>query len=361
MRRADGLFVGLMSGTSLDAIDAVLVRCGARPELVAAHSHPIPALLREQVLALCLPGDNEVDRLGQAHLSLGELFADATLSLLRQASVAASDVLAIGCHGQTIRHRPEAGFSLQIGSADVLACRTGISVVTDFRNRDMVLGGQGAPLVPLFHQALWGDAGRTAVLNIGGMANVTLLVDGEITAGFDTGPGNVLMDSWIQRHQSSPYDTDGQWAASGTIQPELLARLRSDPYFALPAPKSTGREHFHLGWLEKQLGNESAADVQATLLALTSSSIVDVLTSLAPDRVLVCGGGARNQALMASLRASLGGIAVDPTDAAGLSADWVEGAAFAWLAWARLNRIPGNATRVTGARRASILGAVYLP
>ncbi|MFN3714627.1 MAG: anhydro-N-acetylmuramic acid kinase [Alcanivoracaceae bacterium] len=361
MSHADGLFVGLMSGTSLDAVDAVLLRCGTRPELVATHSHPIPPLLREQVLALCLPGDNEIDRLGSTHLSLGELFADATLSLLEKASIAATDVLAIGCHGQTVRHRPEAGFTMQIGSADVLACRTGIAVVTDFRNRDMVLGGQGAPLVPLFHRALWGEAGRMAVLNIGGMANITLLVDGEITAGFDTGPGNVLMDGWIQRHQTIPYDADGLWAASGAIQPALLARLLSDPYFALPAPKSTGRERFHLNWLEDQLGAESGADVQATLLALTSRSIVDALMPLAPDRVLVCGGGAHNQALMASLRAGLGGIPVLPTDDAGLAADWVEGAAFAWLAWARLNGVPGNATCVTGARTSSVLGALYLP
>jgi anhydro-N-acetylmuramic acid kinase len=362
MNHAEGLFVGLMSGTSLDAIDAVLLRCGSqRPTLIASHSHPIPALLREQIHALCSPGANEIDRLGPVHLALGELFAEATLSLLTQASVAPAHVRAIGCHGQTIRHRPEAGFTVQIGSADVLACRTGIAVVSDFRNRDMVLGGQGAPLVPAFHHALWGHEGRTAVVNIGGMANITLLADGHIACGFDTGPGNVLMDEWIRHCRGAPFDADGQWAASGTVQPRLLERLLSDTYFALPPPKSTGRERFHLPWLLPQLNSEAEADVQATLLALTVSSICDALLPMKPDRVLVCGGGAHNRALMAALQGRLGATPVLRSDDAGMPADWVEGAAFAWLAWARLEGVPGNATAVTGARAPAVLGALYLP
>jgi anhydro-N-acetylmuramic acid kinase len=361
MPPAEELYVGLMSGTSLDAIDAVLLRCGARMTLVANHNHTLPDDVRQRILALCLPGDNEIDRMGELHVVLGELFAEATLTLLAQANVRATDVRAIGSHGQTIRHRPgAAGFSVQIGSADIIATRTGISVVTDFRNRDMALGGQGAPLVPAFHRAMWGHLGHVAIVNVGGMANLTVLHQGEVRCGFDTGPGNVLMDLWAQQHLGHPFDRNGAWAASGTVQPALLDRLQRDPYFAAPPPKSTGREHFNEGWLTSRLRNESAADVQATLLELTASSINAALSTHDVERVLVCGGGAHNHGLMRRLGV-LSGKPVQVTDDVGMPADWVEGAAFAWLARARLHGLPGNVCSVTGAQRPAVLGAVYLP
>ena len=359
---ADGLYVGLMSGTSLDAIDAVLLHCGREIRLLASHSHPIPPILRDEILALCQPGENEIDRTGRVHIALGNLFADATLQLLASAGVNASQVQAIGCHGQTIRHRPGSnGFTVQIGSADVLAVRTGIAVVSDFRNRDMALGGQGAPLVPAFHQAMWGRRSRCAIVNIGGMANITCLDNGKIIGGFDTGPGNVLMDYWIQQQRNEPYDRNGVWAASGHVLPDLLATLLREPYFSQPSPKSTGRELFNGAWLERHLGEQQANDVQATLLELTATSITSALTPFKPAQVLLCGGGAHNQTLMQRLQTLISDAPVTTTDEAGMPADWVEAAAFAWLAWARLNGVSGNAIAVTGASRPAVLGALYLP
>ncbi|MDF1630411.1 MAG: anhydro-N-acetylmuramic acid kinase [Alcanivoracaceae bacterium] len=351
-----------MSGTSLDAIDAVIVQCGKDIRLLASHSHSIPPDLRAEILSLCQPGENEIDRAGPAHIALGNLFADATVALLEGAGVAAADIHAIGCHGQTIRHRPgSGGFTVQIGSADVLAVRTGISVVSDFRNRDMALGGQGAPLVPAFHQAMWGQHPRCAIVNIGGMANITCLDMGGIVSGFDTGPGNVLMDYWAQKQHNVPFDRDGTWAASGQVEKELLGRLLGEPYFSQPPPKSTGRELFNGAWLEQHLGGQSTNDVQATLLELTAASISSALSAFTPAQVLVCGGGAHNSRLMHRLQTLMGSVPVRMTNDAGMPADWVEAAAFAWLAWARLNGVTGNAVEVTGASRPAILGALYLP
>lgn len=363
---ADGLYVGLMSGTSLDAIDAVLLQCGSAIQLISSYSHSIPTQLRRDILALCQPGDNEIDRAGAVHIALGHLFADATLALLEHADMAATEIRAIGCHGQTIRHRPAGnGFTMQIGSADVLAVRTGIAVVSNFRNRDIALGGQGAPLVPAFHRALWGQLPRCAVVNIGGMANFTFITNEKVTAGFDTGPGNVLMDHWIHQQHGQHFDKDGAWAGSGKVLPELLAAMLDDPYFSMPAPKSTGRELFNQYWLEQHINasgkNARAEDIQASLLELTASSIASQLMPLKPSQVLVCGGGAHNKALMTRLQQLLGTASVTPTDDAGMPADWIEGAAFAWLAWARLNGVTGNVAQVTGASREAILGALYLP
>jgi|SRR5690554_1171505 len=362
---ADGLYVGLMSGTSLDAIDAVLLQCGSSIQLIGHYSHPIPEQLRHDILALCQPGNNEIDRSGAVHIALGHVFADATLMLLKQADVAAAKICAIGCHGQTIRHRPADCFSVQIGSADILAVRTGIAVVSDFRNKDIALGGQGAPLVPAFHRALWGQLSRCAVVNIGGMANFTFMAEGDIVSGYDSGPGNVLMDSWIQQQRGQHFDQDGAWASSGKVLPKLLAAMLDDPYFSLPPPKSTGRERFNQDWLADHLTHDNKnarpEDVQATLLELTASSIATQLALLAPSQVLVCGGGAHNGALINRLQQLLSGASVSATDEVGFAADWVEGAAFAWLAWARLNGVVGNVTQVTGASREAILGAVYLP
>ncbi len=363
MKPVDGLYIGLMSGTSMDAIDAVLLHCSSeRFSLRGTHSHAMPPRLREELLQLCESGANEIDRAGVVHLVLGEQFAEASLQLLKKTGTSASEIIAIGCHGQTIRHRPGShGFTVQLGSADVLAVRTGIAVVCDFRNRDMALGGQGAPLVPAFHRAMWGSMPGTAVVNIGGMANITWLENGDVSSGFDTGPGNVLMDGWIRKHRGEQFDQGGHWAASGQLQPTLLARMQQEPYFTTPPPKSTGRELFCMDWLNNHLNGESPEDVQATLLELTAWSISEALKPLIPERALVCGGGAHNKVLMRRIQTLCNSTPVIPTDEVGLSADWVEGAAFAWLAWARINQVPGNVRKVTGARAEAVLGALYLP
>ena len=363
MKPRDGLYIGLMSGTSLDAIDAVLLYCSSESiSLRETYRHAMPAGLREEILKLCGSGADEIDRAGATHLALGEQFAEASLALLKKAGKSATDIIAIGCHGQTIRHRPgKHGFSIQLGSADILATRTGIAVVCDFRNRDMVLGGQGAPLVPAFHRAMWGSMARTAVVNIGGMANITWLENGDVSSGFDTGPGNVLMDSWIRTHRGEEFDQDGRWASSGQLHPALLARMQQEPYFAKAPPKSTGRELFCMEWLNRHVSHEAPEDVQATLLELTAWSISEALKPLSPEKVLVCGGGAHNKALMQRINTLCNHTQVMLTDAVGLSADWVEGAAFAWLAWARMNQVPGNVRKVTGARAEAVLGALYLP
>lgn len=364
MTSSKSLYIGLMSGTSLDGVDAVLVRIEPALEIITTHFAPFPPALREQLLALCAPGDNEIERLGKADRALGECYAQACEALLSQSNIPAEDVAAIGCHGQTIRHHPGAeGFSLQIGSADVLAARTGIAVVNNFRNRDMVLGGQGAPLVPMFHARAFGREGeRRALINIGGMANVTLLQGQTVEGGYDTGPGNVLMDSWYGKHHAGTLDRNGDWAASGKVIGSLLATWLEDPYFHQPAPKSTGREHFNLRWLTQALaGDESAEDIQATLAELTAETIAREVNAFGAEAAYVCGGGAHNLHLMTRLRHHLAPTPCNSTDVLGISPDWVEACAFAWLAHARLHGIHGNATRVTGASKPAVLGALYLP
>ncbi len=356
--------IGLMTGTSVDGIDAVLARIGdAHFSLHSTLNQPLPDALRQAVLALCQPGNNEIDRAGTVSRQLGQHYALACRALLDQAGIRPDQVRAIGCHGQTIRHRPGSeGFSLQLGCPDTLAVQTGIPVVSNFRNKDMVLGGQGAPLVPPFHRQLFGrPAQRRAIANIGGMANVTLLDGNTLLGGFDTGPGNVLMDLWIQEHQQRPYDQDGTWASGGQTDPRVLEAMLSDPYFQQPPPKSTGREHFHEAWLRRHLPPKyDSQQIQATLAELTARSISDALTDFAPQQLLVCGGGAHNHHLMARLQHHLG-IPVASTETEGLHPDWVEAAAFAWLAWARLEQRYGNAPVVTGASREAVLGQVTLP
>lgn len=359
------LFVGLMTGTSLDGVDAVLVRPErSHFQVLAHHSAALPAALKDQLQALCLPGDNEIERAGPANRQLGHCYAKATQALLEQAHVHAERVTAIGCHGQTVRHRPGGadGFSLQLGCADTLACQTGIPVVNDFRNKDMVLGGQGAPLAPRFHQYLFSQPGeRRVVLNLGGIANVTLLDGDRLVGGFDTGPANTLLDQWYRRHQGGDFDTAGAWAAGGQVLHALLERLLSDDYFHRPAPKSTGREYFHLPWLQPRLdGDEAPRDIQATLAELTARSVALAIEDFAPERLLVCGGGAYNQHLLARLADHLG-TPVESTEQWGLGPEQVEAAAFAWLAWAYWHRLPGNAPVVTGARREAVLGHLTLP
>ncbi len=350
-----GWYVGLMSGTSMDSIDAALVGLSREDcHLIHAISYPLPADLRAELAALCAPGPGEIDRLGVVDRRLGRSFAEAVNQLLADSAVSPEAVRAIGSHGQTVRHRPNLGadnFSLQIGDPNTIAQATGITTVADFRRRDLAAGGQGAPLAPAFHAALFaGDQGR-AVVNIGGIANVTLLSPDAPPLGFDTGPGNGLMDDWIQLHRQQPYDPDGQWADSGTPIPTLLETLLQDPYFTRPIPKSTGREEFHRQWLQHHLGETvyAAADVQATLLELTATSIARAIEALpAPvAEVYICGGGAYNGALMRRLSGHLHPRPVSTTAALGIAPEWVEAAAFAWLAHQTLAGLPGNLPSVT--------------
>ena len=364
--------IGTLSGTSMDGIDAALVRFAPQPELVASHTLAFPDELRAEMRALCVPGENEIDRLGRADVQLGRRFAQAVRELLSKAHIEAAQVRAIGSHGQTIRHRPghEPAFTLQIGDPNVIAAETGIAVVADFRRKDMALGGQGAPLVPAFHDAIFRSRGETrVVVNIGGIANLTVLPgDPEAPVlGFDTGPGNTLLDGWSRRVLNAPMDRDGALAARGRIVPALLRAFLADPYFQQPQPKSTGPEYFSMDWLQHHLadgGTIGDADVQATLVAFTAQTIADAIRKRPglnrPD-VFVCGGGAHNGALLRALRENLSDGTVRLTDALGVPVDWVEAMAFAWLARQRLHELPGNCPQVTGAARAAVLGAIYLP
>lgn len=363
-------YIGLMSGTSVDAVDAVLVTVSGndRPVLLASYSHPMPPATRGEIQALMQPGANEIERLGELDMALGELFAEAANAVIRQAGVERQIIRAIGSHGQTLRHRPRAQhpFTVQIGNPSVIAERTGITTVGDFRARDIAASGQGAPLVPAFHQRMFQSPGSNRVIvNIGGIANVTYLpaTPSAPVSGFDTGPGNTLLDQWIRRHQNELYDRDGAWAASGRVQKYLLAQLMADGYFAKAPPKSTGREHFNLAWLEQQhAGKLAPEDIQATFAELTAASIAQSLKFL-PEKIgeiYICGGGNHNRHLLARLRALLPGIPVATTEILGLDPDWVEAAAFAWLAHQTLAGHAGNLPSVTGARHPVLLGGIYL-
>lgn len=366
-RTAAELYIGLMSGTSLDSIDAALIDLSQQQyRLIDWLEYPIPAPLRAQLIDLCQPGNNEIDRMGRADNALGHQFAQAVQALLTQSGKDPADITAIGCHGQTIRHRPgyDQAFTLQIGDANIISFETGIDTVADFRRKDMAAQGQGAPLAPAFHRAAFtSEQTNRAIINIGGMANISYLpCEGE-TLGFDTGPGNILMDSWIQKVHKQNYDHDGNWAASGTINDDLLAQLLEHPYLAKSLPKSTGREDFCLAWLEETLADSAiiGEDVQATLLEFTARTISAGINQLpAPvDEVFICGGGAYNQQLMTRLEKLMHPIPIANTGQLGIAAEWVEAAAFAWLAKQTLTRQPGNLTTVTGASQAVILGAIY--
>lgn len=362
-----GRYIGVMSGTSLDAIDVVLAAIDEHLVVqLASYSHPIPLEIKNAVLAICQGQQLTLSRLGQLDHRLGKLFAQAVQILMDQQSLTYADVTAIGCHGQTVWHEPqgEAAHSLQIGDNNQIVALTGVTVVGDFRRRDMALGGQGAPLVPAFHHALLAHpTERRMVLNIGGIANLSLLIPGHAVKGYDTGPGNMLMDAWIWRQKGKPYDSDAEWASSGKVILPLLQQMLSDPYFAAPAPKSTGREYFNLGWLERQLSafpGLASEDVQATLTELTAVTISEqVLLSGSCERLMVCGGGSRNPLLMARLAGLLPGTEVGTTDDAGISGDDMEALAFAWLAFRTLSGLPGNLPSVTGASEASVLGAIF--
>jgi anhydro-N-acetylmuramic acid kinase len=354
------IYIGLMSGTSLDGIDGVLVDLdGIAPRLLAHSRQPFDPALCDELLALNSPGPDELDRAARAANVLSSAYA-ATVAALRAHKPAAA-VRAIGCHGQTIRHQPAAGYTLQLINGALLAELTGIDVVCDFRSRDIAAGGEGAPLVPAFHQAVFAapDTHRV-IVNIGGIANLTNLpLTGPVT-GFDCGPGNLLMDAWTRRHRNAAFDRDGAWAASGNVIATLLSRLRDEDFFARPPPKSSGRDLFNTAWLARHLaGNEHAADVQATLLALTADTIADAINRFCGSvrEVYLCGGGARNSALVGALKQKLSPRRLALTDSLGIDAEHVEATAFAWLAKRTVESQPGNLPAVTGARGVRILGA----
>lgn len=357
-------YIGLMSGTSLDGVDAVLVDLGqARPELIARHFLPFGAELKNELLALHHPAQDELHRSQLAANRLARLYAQSVAELLTQTSIAASRIAAIGCHGQTLRHCPEQGYTLQIGNSALLAELAGIRVVSDFRSRDIAAGGQGAPLVPAFHDKVLRDPTihRVAV-NIGGISNLTDLPPDGPTSGFDCGPGGLLMDAWCARNLGQPYDNNGTWAASGEVLPALLERMLDEPFFALPPPKSSGRDLFNMAWLESRLkGDEAAADVQATLLELTCQGIARAIRKhgTGAQEILLCGGGAHNSALRARLATLLPDSTIDTTDSLGVDGDFLEAVAFAWLAQQTLHDQPANLPAVTGARHPCVLGAIY--
>lgn len=358
------LFIGVMSGTSLDGADAALVDfSGARPRTLAFSSVPFSSGLRQRLMDLCQPGRDSLDAAGLASLELAQIYARVVDSAIAEAGAPREAIVAIGCHGQTVRHRPDLGFTIQLNDPARLAELTGIDVVADFRRRDMAAGGQGAPLVPAFHEALFRRADRSvAIVNIGGIGNVTALPAGAPTLGFDTGPGNVLLDGWARRHLGTDFDEDGRWAAAGRTDVGLLDELMREPFLAMPPPKSTGRELFGLAWLDERLpAKYDPADVQATLVEFTARSIVVAIREYAPrtQEVYLAGGGARNPTLVGRITRLAAPWRVETTDVLGVPTAQVESMAFAWLALKCVRREPVDMTAVTGARQPRILGALY--
>ncbi|MDO4230711.1 MAG: anhydro-N-acetylmuramic acid kinase [Lautropia sp.] len=373
------IHIGLMSGTSMDGVDGVLMTFDdqGRPQhTLATASLPMPDGLRSRLAGLQHPGHDELARAALAANELADLYADCVAALLDDSGIEAHLVRSIGAHGQTIRHAPADGYSLQILNGARLAARTGIDVVADLRSADIAAGGQGAPLMPAFHAHVFQDLpARCGILNLGGIANLSVIDNSSSPAkviGFDTGPANVLLDGWIERHQQLRYDHDGAWAASGTVIPALLARLLGEPWFALPAPKSTGRDLFHLGWLDAHLAKLSSGstgasasaapeDVQATLLALTVETTAAAIRAHRLDAVYVCGGGALNRHLMQQLQQAIGpATPVRSTQELGIAPLAVEASGFAWLAWQRIHQRPVALMQITGARHDTISGALHL-
>ena len=358
------LYIGLMSGTSLDGADAALVDFSTgSPRTLAFATVAFPDALRDRILALSEPGDDSLDLSATVSIELAELYARAVEGVIAGGGVARNSIAAIGCHGQTVRHRPEAGFTIQVNDPARLAELTGIDVVADFRRRDIAAGGQGAPLVPAFHEAVFRDPTRSrAVVNIGGISNVTWLPASGRTLGFDCGPGNVLLDGWAHKHLGARFDQDGGWIRQGRSDSDLLARFMAEPFLAAPPPKSTGRELFRLRWLEDRLPRHlSPADVQATLADFTAHAIVQAIDRFCAgvQEIFLAGGGARNPALVERIAKLVGGRPVAATDELGVPTAHVESMAFAWLAMKCMRREPVDLTAVTGARAPRILGAIY--
>lgn len=364
------LYIGIISGTSIDAVDCALLRFDDQhSNLLATHSHAYDESLRQRIFRLCAEENTSLKVLGETDVEIGRAFAAATLTLLKQEKLSPGDIAAIGSHGQTVFHHPlpPVPFTTQLGDPNTIACLTGIATVADFRRMDMAAGGQGAPLAPLFHQhAFASPEADRVIVNIGGIANISVLAQGKPFIGFDTGPGNVLMDYWIHSTRQLIYDKQGEWASSGVINHKLLGLMLDEEYFRSPAPKSTGRELFNGRWLQSKLARlgepVNVADVQATLLELTAITIRDAIHALLrPLEVYVCGGGAYNTRLMDRLSELLTDSTVNSTLALGLAPDWVEAATFAWLAHRRLQNQAIDARSITGASRPGVLGGVYLP
>ena len=369
------LYIGIMSGTSLDGIDVALASFEHDAcQLVATHFLAYEPALKNALLALHTPSENELERSILLGNELATLYAKAVNALLINANLQPNDIAAIGCHGQTIRHKPRIdngiGYTVQIGNASLLAELTGISVVADFRSRDIAAGGQGAPLVPAFHQALFASQNvNRAIVNIGGIANITYLAKTSQALtdikvlGFDSGPGNMLLDSWTKLKINQDYDKNGEWAATGVVLQALLSSMLAEPYFALPPPKSTGRDLFNDDWLKQHqlYPHLRPQDVARTLVALTAQSITNAIVRDCNnvEEVYVCGGGARNTLLMATLKAMMNGQKIATTDELGIGVDWLEAVAFAWLAKQTMNNKPSNMPSVTGAKGLRVLGAIY--
>lgn len=357
------LYIGLMSGTSVDGIDAALVDFSEpQPKLLGTLYQEYSSELRQKIVDLCQPGLNEINRLGELDVQLGKAFASISQSLLKNHAIEPAHIRAIGSHGQTIRHHPAQGFTLQIGDPNIIAAETGITTIADFRRRDIAWGGQGAPLVPAFHQTMFtAKDHHRIILNIGGIANITVLPTNGDLIGFDTGPGNTLLDAWMEKHCQKACDHQGAWAATGKINQELLANLLDDPFFKLTSPKSTGREYFNLAWLETFLTPDiSPVDVQTTLVELTARSILAAAAShISSGEIFVCGGGVHNDFLMQRLHQLAASFSVQSTQSLGIDPNWVEAMAFAWLAKQTLEKKTGNIKAVTGAKRDTVLGGVY--
>jgi len=359
-------YIGIMSGTSLDGVDVVLIDFKSSPgSLIKTHFLPYDAELKAKLLSLHYPGSDELNKAALMSNQLACLYAQAITELIQDNPQLLKNVTAIGCHGQTIRHCPEKEkrYTIQLVNAALLAELTQTTVIADFRSRDIAAGGQGAPLVPAFHQAMFMNRNRHRVIvNIGGIANITFLSSQQEISGFDCGPGNLLMDAWCAHHRGHSYDKNGQWAAIGRVIPELLDKFLANDFFSSPPPKSTGRDLFNFKWLESSLeGNESPEDVQRTLLQLTVDSIASAINQYYPetDEVIVCGGGAHNTLLISNLKKQLSDKKVILTDELGVQADWVEAYAFAWLAYQTIHGRTGNIPSVTGAKGERILGAIY--
>jgi len=366
----DVLFIGLMSGTSLDGVDVVIVDFprNHHPQVLHNHFLPYSQVIRTQILSLQHPTENELETTALLSNALARLYADAVNQLLISSKISPNQITAIGCHGQTIRHKPGfsdgIGFTLQIVNAALLSELTNITVVSDFRSRDIAAGGQGAPLVPAFHQAVFANPKKNrAIVNIGGIANITFISKSGEVLGFDSGPGNMLIDSWTKLHLGKNFDANGEWASTGVILSNLLFDMLAEPYFALPPPKSTGRDLFNDDWLKQHLiyPEMRSEDIARTLVELTSQTIQQsiVKTCADIDEVYLCGGGAHNTLLKNCLQNLLGDIKVETTDCLGISVDWLEAVAFAWLAKLCLNKETANLPEVTGAKGTRILGAIY--
>ena len=361
-------FIGLMSGTSIDSVDAVLVDFAKPLKIIAVHKEKIPADLKQSLFDICHPSHDEINRLGKLDREVGKLFAKASLKLLKNTQIQPKNIIAIGSHGQTIRHHPAGknGFTLQIGDPNTIASLTGITTVADFRKRDIAAGGIGAPLTPAFHRYFFYHSKQdTAVVNIGGIANITILPRNktEHITGFDTGPGNMLLDAWIRKHLNLEYDCDGKWAAEGVVKQQLLNKLLADPYFKLKPPKSTGREYFNLQWLRSHLSEKlKPVDIQATLVELTALTITNAINNYAKKagKIFICGGGAHNKYLLQRLNMLNFKRQILSTETLGINPVLVEPIAFAWFAKQTLAYKPINLTTVTGARHPVILGGIYV-